>query len=261
MADPSTHPDFDLDVALSAALDGELDAYAAELGLPVADLQAAIRTPAARARGAELASARAAVAEPARLDDVTRRRLLAGAGVGEGRPAAAPRPGRDRGWILRAGAAAAVTLVVLAGLFALTRPGDDGAKSSGSGAGSSARSAAAPTGDLGDIGTLDPAQIGRLLRGGAPTSNSTSLQEKARSSSAAGADAVPGFDANAPTADAGTASACAAQYAAQGTVRFRASGSYQGQPAVVLGIDTSGRTIVFVVAADDCTRVLYSASR
>jgi hypothetical protein len=58
-----------------------------------------------------------------------------------------------------------------------------------------------------------------------------------------------------------TVKACADRYAAQGTVRFQASGDFQGRNAVILGIDTETRTIVFVVAADDCSTVLYSASR
>jgi len=40
MADLSSHPDFDLDVALSAELDGELDAYAGDLGVDPADHEA-----------------------------------------------------------------------------------------------------------------------------------------------------------------------------------------------------------------------------
>jgi hypothetical protein len=63
------------------------------------------------------------------------------------------------------------------------------------------------------------------------------------------------------TVGAEAVAACASRYASEGTVRFRASGAYQGTPAVVLGIDTDRRTIVFVVAADNCAQVLYSLSR
>lgn len=254
MADLSSHPDFDLDVALSADLDGELDAYADELGVPPAELRAALADPSATTRRAELAGVRASLApgsDPADdLDEVSRRRLLAGAGVETG--TARARPTRDRSWIVRAGAAAAVTLVVLGAIYALTRnTGQSAERSGGSSAGGGAT---AVTGDLGDIGAIDAAGIGRLLRGDAPAkaAPSDSREFATQDGAAAGTAAAP-----AP----GAVDACASQYSTAGTVRFRASGAYQGTPAVVLGIDTDRRTIVFVVAADNCARVLYSLSR
>ena len=252
MADPSTHPDFDLDTALSAELDGELDAYAAELGLPADDVRAALATPPAVARRAQLAAAQDALRTepvPDALDDVTRRRLLAGAGVGTSRAPAH----RDRGWLLRPAAAAAITLVVLGGLYAIFHDsGGSGGSADKSGAGSAA--AVAVTGDLGDVGTIDAAQVEGLLQGTvtpgtgkpAPTAN----------------DAAKGADAGAASEFApGAVDDCATAYGDEGAIRFRGSGTYQGRPAVVLGIDTDQRTIVFVVAAADCGQVLYSASR
>jgi hypothetical protein len=47
----------------------------------------------------------------------------------------------------------------------------------------------------------------------------------------------------------------------KGQIKFSGSGAYQGRPAVILGISKGARTIVFVVAADDCAQVLFSVSR
>lgn len=264
MADFSSHPDFDLDVALSADLDGELDAYASDLGVAPADLRAAVDDPAVASRRAELAAVRGAVgAEPDPsdvLDDVTRRRLLAGAGPDQARRAP------DRSWILRAGAAAAITLVVVGALYAVTRnSGDSGAKSSASRSADRGGATAAVTGDLGNVGAINAAGIGRLLRGQAPVKDAASApagpefaqDTKRAASGASGNPTSSSSVALAPQA----VEACAKQYGTEGTIRFRAAGTYQGRAAVVLGIDTDRRTIVFVVAADNCAQVLYSASR
>ncbi len=272
MADLPSHPDFDLDVALSADLDGELDAYAAQLGADPSELRAALAAPAAEARRAELDAVRRAVGDPPsgsdELDDVTRRRLLVGAGVGT-RPDRA-HPARDRSWILRAGAAAAVTLVVVGALYAVTRnSGDSGAKSSESSAGGGGTATAAVTGDLGDLGTVDTAGIGRLLRGQAPAKRPAGTPgapgdqafTESGGDTSANASSPGGSTTTVAPVAAGAVDACANQYTTDGTIRFRASGAYQGRPAVVLGMDTDRRTIVFVLAADNCAQVLDSASR
>jgi hypothetical protein len=254
MADPTLHPDFDLDTALSADLDGALDAYAAELGSVPDAMRAALAGPAATARRAELAAVRAALGrEPdstGELDELTRRRLLAGAGVGADGTA----PRRDRSFLLRAGAAAAVTLIVVGALYAVIRNsgGSDGSSAKSSGGATS--SVAAVTGDVGDLGAVDAAEIARLLEGDAAKSAPSTPGAAADRSFTTGAGAEA---AVAPAA----VEACARQYAAEGRIRFRGRGTYQGRPAVVLGIDTAKRTIVFVVAPDNCTQVLYSASR
>ena len=258
MVDPTAHPDFDLDTALSADLDGELDGYASDLGLPVDDVRAALAGPTTVARRAALVAARDALRDdpgaPVPLDDVTRRRLLAGAGVGS---AARSAPRRDRGRLLRAAAAAAITLLVLGGLYAILHD------SGGSG------------------GSVDqPRSPGPGVAGSPPSpcagtsaTSARSTRARSRASSGAGspgdaAGTAPNADRAASSADSSFAAAnpravdgCVNQYASEGSIRFRGSGSYQGRPAVVLGIDTGPRTIVFVVAADDCARVLYSASR
>jgi hypothetical protein len=266
MAEPTIPADFDLDTAVSADLDGDLGGYADELGVPVAALRAAIASPAGAARHAELAAVRDALraargADPG-LDELTRRRLLAAAGVGS-------RPGRERreqGWLLRAGVAAAVTLLVVAGLYALVTKsgdsGDRGAKTSATGPGGGA---AAVRGDVGDLGPIDAAAVGRLLHGTRPAAGGgTTFSNAAPESSqraADGASASSSAPSRAPSVAAPAVATCASQYAREGSIRFRGSGTYGGRAAVVLGIDTPTRTIVFVVAAGDCSQVLYSASR
>jgi hypothetical protein len=260
MADPTTHPDFDLDTAVSADLDGELPAYAAELGATTDELRAALAAPDAVARRAALAAVRDALrTDPgARPDELTRRRVLASARDDATVPDAG---GRDRGWWLRVGAAAAVTLVVLGALYALVGKSDDrgdrGAKASGGGSAATR----AVTGDVGDLGPIDAAEISRLLRGervGTGTGASTARPEAADGR----LDAKQGTSSSAAApVGPGAVEACARAYDSAGSIRLRGSGTYGGRASVVLGIDAGGRTIVFVVAADDCTQVLYSASR
>jgi hypothetical protein len=256
MTDPTSHPEFDLDTALSASLDGELEAYAVELGVEPDELRRALAAPEAAARRSELAAVRRALAEEPEpsLDDVTRRRLLAGAGVGTASPAPAR---RDRSRWLQAGIAAAVTLVLLGAIYAITRDtgGSDGssAKSSASGGATEA----AVTGDVGDLGVVDPRVVAKLLHGERPsttTSGGSFAQE-------APAQSITRDQAGTPAVSPQAVDACATRYATDGTIRFRGSGSFGGRPAVVLGIDAGKRTIVFVVAAADCAQVLYSASR
>lgn len=254
MSDPD---DLDLDTAISADLDGELDAMCAELGLDAAAVRSRLAEPDARARRAQLDAARDALAAPVPpLDDLARRRLVQGAMSDTDLDTTIPSRTSDsavhdrsrRLWAVLGGAAAAIVVVV--GVVALVNRGDDGtaAKSSGSG------TVTAPTGDLGDVGAVDQKRIDGLIGGG----SSGAAASNDASTAAEGAD---GFTENPESVPAARVSECAAAFASEGTVRFRASGDFQGQPAVIIGVDTDSRTIVFVVAADDCTRVLYSASR
>lgn len=240
------HDPLDLDAAISADLDGELDAYAAELGLSPAEVRDQVSTPAATERREALAAARARLRSPvAAVDDVTRRRLLDAAA-----PATAASSRGNRTLVARALAvAAAIALVVGTVVVVGGRGSDDGAKSSGSGGGS-----AAARGDLGDLGSVDQRKVESLL---GPQAGSVAPEN-------AGADnsvTAPGFTPDAKAATPAQVQECADQYASVGDVRFRASGAFSGRPAVILGIDRSDRTIVFVVAAGACTEVLYSASR
>jgi hypothetical protein len=77
-AEPTPLEPDQLDELLSAALDGELDAAARELGLNADEAQARIRaTPGAQARRAALESARALLAETPELDELLATRLRA----------------------------------------------------------------------------------------------------------------------------------------------------------------------------------------
>ena len=148
--------------------------------------------------------------------------------------------------------------------------GDDNAKSASTGASGSVRS-----GKLGDIGTIDQDKLDKLIGGpfaasAAPSDSSTpstsvgSTADRHEQAAQAGASdsAVPGFDVGSGTkATAEQLQTCEKQYATAGPVRFSATGSYMGRAAVVLGIANGERTIVFVVAADDCPTVLFSVSR
>ena len=255
MPDPD---DFDLDTAISADLDGELDALCADLAVDPEIVRAQLAAPAATARRAELAAARDALATPVpALNELTRRRLVEGArseaDLDTTIPARSGGSGdsdRSRHWWTVLGGAAAAVLVVV-GILALANQGDDGSASKSSGS----STAGAPTGDLGDVGNLDQRQVDGLVKGGGSTGTG---QDSAASQSSPAAE---GFTEDARKVPAARVAECAAGFASEGTVRFRASGDFQGQPAVIIGVDTDTRTIVFVVAADDCTRVLYSASR
>lgn len=255
------------DEALSALLDGELGAFAADHGLTEADARDRLEQWSEYpARLAALEQGRAAVGEPVPpLDDLTQRRLVRNAlpaadGVGA--------TSNRKGWSwLRISAAAAAALIVLAGLGAMLTTlgtGDDTAKSSGAG---SVAAPEAARGDLGNVGDVsDPAAIKALL------DPATEEQKRlSRDSAAGGGSTEDSNQSFAPplasgSLDGGDAKpvdpqACAAQAAASRPIRFFATGTYQGQPVTIAGVDFKGRTIAYVVPSNDCTRVLTSISR
>jgi hypothetical protein len=268
----------DTDAAISARLDGELAAFAAEHDTTEAAVEIALDGwPGTAGRVDALERARAAVAAPVPpLDEVTRRRLVQGAlGSRDDALPTAPTSRAPRGaWLGLAAAAVLVILVVVAiGAMVVT---DGGGTDQADGGGSSASVAGrAPDGDIGDVGDVsDPAALRALLEGRDATTN-----EKA-------ADAVPPA-AGTPGAEAGGAGGesadqrfrdgegsgalaarnavnpdvCAAQLAGDRPVRFVGTGIYGGLPVVVVGIDQGGRSIAFVVPVGDCTTVLTSVSR
>ncbi len=251
----SEHPDLDLDAAVSADLDGDLAGFATEAGLDEATVRRLLTTPEARERRERIAAARAALQRPPEpLDDLARRRVLTAAAAGAG--SAAPGRGAAR-WPTRlAAAAAAVVLLVGGGIFLATRSGDDNAAKSSRSAATAGR---IPKGDLGNLGALDQSKVDRLIRGlDAGDKTQTSLAPDVRPSSAL--DSADNRDATGPATTAKQVASCRSHYEASGTVRFTAAGSFGGTPAVIVGIANGDRTIVFVVAASDCTTVLYSAS-
>ena len=269
------HPDFNLDDATSADLDGELAPYAAELGIDLPTLRAQMtERPDYADRLAALEPARQALRAPVEpLDDVTRARLLRGVSTQANQPggrATSARPsGRDRA--LRILAAAAVVVLVVGGGVALL--GRDGSSKRDQSKASTSGGAEVRSGQLGNLGPLDPKKLDALIGG------SAALATRSRDA-ASGTTSVPPVEFSAANGDsqgtvgpsqpkvAAAASvtlaqvdACRAEYVKVGTVRFSGTGDYQGRPAVVLGVESGGRTIVFVVAATDCSEVLVSVSR
>ena len=148
--------DADTDEAVSALLDGELDAFAADHGTTEAEVRARLEAWAGfDTRRVELAQARATVATPtAALDDLTRRRLVRTAS--NARPAAVEPARRARLWSAIGVAAAAIVLVVGIGL-AIDAAGNDGSRSSDS-ASSAGSVAPGLHGDIGNVGDLERAE-------------------------------------------------------------------------------------------------------
>ena len=270
------HPDFNLDDAISADLDGELAPYAAELSLDLPTLRAQMTArPDYPDRLAAMETARQslhATVEP--LDDVTRARLLRGvstqANQPSGRATSTVPLGRAR--MVRILAAAAVVVLVVGGGVALL--GRDGSSSNQQSKASTNRVAEVRSGQLGNLGPLDPKKLDALIGGGsdAATKSGDSARQTTTSvppgefSAASGGPRQTSASSQAKAAADLSATlaqvdACRAEYIKLGTVRFSGTGDYQGRPAVVLGVESGGRTIVFAVAATDCSEVLVSVSR
>ena len=258
-------PDFDLDGAISADLDGDLDGFASDLGLDTETVYARLGAdPGAPERRRALEATRASVRQPVEaLDEITRARLLARATALAGQAGTAATPPR-RGGIARIAAVAAIALVVVGvGVVAITRNESTNAEK----AGTSASHGAIRSGDIGDIGRIDQHKLDGLIGGSAPAHGAAATPSPQADRSSAlqtGSpdSAVPGFSsAGALKATGDQVAACRRVYAGEGKIRFTGSGAYQDRPAVVIGLANGARTIVFVVAADNCTDVLYSVSR
>ncbi len=276
--DPTFDPHFDLDEAISAELDDELAPFATELGIGPAALRALmVQRPEYADRRAAIEAARRSLRAPVdSLDDVSRARLLKAAAITEpGTPARVGTPIRRQRALRLLGAAAAAVLVVVGGVALLRGGGSTSGQKSASTAGDAAK---VRSGELGNLGPLDPRTLDSLIGGEtrAPaTSGDTGAAskptspKKSESSALRGTDAQNSAASEQPSVAADAAAsvtpeqvdACRAEYAKVGNVRFSGTGDYQGRPAVVVGIETGGRTIVFVVAATDCSEVLLSVSR
>lgn len=269
----SEAPDFE--VAMSAELDGELDAYASELGVDVDELRARMTAqPGAADHLAALTGARNALGAPVPpLDNAARARLLSAtrsATPSTTDIAARRRPRSSHAFQLVA-AAAMVVLVVGGGAALLARTGTDNRAKSAS---KNSATGAARSGNLGDLGALDQRKLDRLLRGprsqAAPpeagrdrtTAPAAAGDSSRQSSSQTSGQPVEGFDSGGTVrATPEQVAACVAQYAPNGTARFTGTGAYKGQAAVVVAVGARDRTIVFVLAAADCNNVLLSVSR
>jgi hypothetical protein len=279
---PSSHLDDD---ALSAAVDGTLDAA---LGEAVHLASCAACQTRRDGLAAAREALRSAPVEP--VDELTRRRLLARAldeAVPAARPAGrggkerpAGRGGKERPWYLRpaVGGVAAALVAVLAAVPLLLNRQDSSRDLTAS---STNQESATPyLGDLGDVS--DPATVQAALAGltaggsgSTPAADSaaerdTALQYEAPAAKAARPPAAPTpAPVNAPAAqtsepfaarqagsglDPGAAQRCATTLTAKEAKGSRlvatATGTYQGQPAVVVAVERSGRRTAFVMAGD-----------
>ena len=276
--------------AVSAYLDGELGAFAADLDLPLGDVQHRLeRWPGFAVRRAELQAARTSLrSEPASpaLDELTRRRLLAGATrVTEATDTTIPdRPGRSRNRWVALSAAAAV--LVVAGAVAVLR--DHGGGTSRTAADAPTVAAVGYVGDLGDVSdpnTLRAAVAdhlgtrGKAVAGSDSTPATTTTMpatpeatktpsESLGLASGSTAGTPPGGitgDASSSAKQATPADAqeqadrCAASIVKENapgrTVLLTAIGVYRGQSAAVVTIRRGQRTVTFIADLATCAVV------
>ncbi|MCZ7527821.1 MAG: hypothetical protein M5U14_16465 [Acidimicrobiia bacterium] len=265
-------PADELDEGISALLDDELEAWAAERGVTTAEARTLLESqPAFPDRSAALDRARAALGAPVPpLDELTRRRLLAAA-----TPSASPRPDVFRRW-LAAGAAAALVALVGAGAILALRDGDDGERAdTGSEASRTAAADAAYVGSLGELAddeALRAALEERLGRasGAAPAPEAADGEGAGGDGDLGGAPASEPQDleatsSTAPTAPEatvppGAAARCAGEVVGDADeVLLLADAVYEGIPAVVVAIRDAGRVVAFVTDAGTC-EVLVAVS-
>ena len=273
-------PDFDTDAALNAELDGELDAFARDHGTDTSSIQAELaRRSATDERRRELEDVRAAVATPIPpLDELTRARLIAGASATVPQldtmtPVPTTRRSAMQSWAPRAAAAAVVVLALVGGgVWLASTESSTGSASKSASSGGDLTTASVARGDLGDLGELSRDQLDRLI--GGPKSG-VELPKPLEAGTANDARTSPDTSDRAPEVDSTQAGAsasaravtpgqlttCRDEYERLGTIQFEATGTFQAQPAIVLGIKRASRVIVFVLAADNCSRVLLSVSR
>jgi hypothetical protein len=266
---PPSEPPFgaDTDEAVSALLDGELGAFAADHGTTEADARARLEAwPGLDERRAAYVDARAAVATPApALDDVTRRRLVRNAADARAMPAAEPR--RSRRWTVVGAAAAALVVVIGIGLAINASSDDGGTSSSDSAASSAGRVASDLHGDSGDVGDLStPGALRAVLTGrrvaktgpeGADNATGGSATSDQSGTAPQSGDQFQARSAAPPLPPA----QCAVQLAGTRPVTFVGTGTYRGAPVTVIGLTERGRVIAFLVPSNDCTNVLTSVSR
>ena len=258
---PSDPPfGLDADEALSAYIDGELDAFAHDHGLTEADARAELEAwPELASRLAAFERARAAtqtLASP--LDDVTLRRLVNNALDELPAPYAPAR--RSRRWPAIA-AVAAAGLLFLAGIgAAISAFSGDGSSSRDSASKAASSTAAALHGDVGDLGDVTSASALHALLDRHETGGTRgdALPAAPSESIVGGASANRQSESDSATV---TPAACARELAGTRKVAFEGTGRYRGAPVTIVGIANGGRTVVLVVSSTDCTNVLASVSR
>jgi hypothetical protein len=270
---PFSGPPFgaDTDEAVSALLDGELAAFAADHGTTEADARARLGAwTGFDERRTALAGAGATAGTPVpALDDVTRHRLLRNARDEHPAPAKGPRGGR----VWKVVGAAAAALVVVVGIGLAIDAASDGGRSSRDSASSAGSVALGLHGDIGDVGDLSaPDALRALLAGKRTATTAPKPADNADRSSCATcstSEQSGGAPAPAPGGEAAARSAtpplgpteCAARLAAKRPVTFVGTGTYRGTPVTVVGLTGGDRVIAFVVPSNDCTNVLTSVSR
>jgi hypothetical protein len=245
---PLSEPPFgaDTDEAVSALLDGELAAFAADHDTSEADARARLEAwTGFDDRRAELAGARATASTsvPA-LDDVSRRRLVREASDARPAPAKAPRGGR----VWKVVGAAAAALVVIVGIGLAIDAASDGGSSSGDSASSAGSVARGLHGDIGNVGDLSAPDALRALLAGKRTAKTA---PKA-----------------APSADRSTCPTCSTSELSGGAPA-RGSGGEAAARSVAPPVSPTAcaaqlggkRPVAFVVPSNDCTNVLRSVSR
>lgn len=275
------------DEAVSAYLDGELGAFAADLDLPLGDVRHRLeRWPGVAVRRAELQAARTSLrSEPAppALDELTRRRLLAGA-TRVTDTTIPDRPGRSRNRWVALSAAAAVLVVV--GAVAVLR--DHGGGTSRTAADAPTVAAVGYVGDLGDVSdpnTLRAAVADHLGTRGKAVAGSDSTPATTTTMPAApeatktqserpdlASGSTPSTPPGGTTGDASSsakratpadaqeqADSCAASIVKENapgrTVLLTATGVYRGQPAAVVTIRRGQRTVTFIADLATCAVV------
>lgn len=227
------------DEAISALIDGELDAFATDHGLEPDDARGRLEAWSGfAARRAALERTRRAVHDESRLDDMTRRRLVTTA-------TRELTPRRSR-WRVPVAAAATIAVVATAaaGIVWLTRGADRRASTS-----TASKAAEIYAGNLGDV--TNPAVLRARLEhpraGATPTApRETALAPSNGAATPTGAPAGPG-----------AAQVCSRHLAASGPsarepVVLLADATYKGSSAVVVVLSSHGHTLAYVLARDTC---------
>ncbi len=175
-------------------------------------------------------------------------------------------------WAPRAAAAAVVVLALVGGGMWLASTDSSTGSASKSASSGDLSTAEVASGDLGDLGELSRDQLDRLI--GGPKSG-VALPKPLDAGAANDATTNPATgewtpevgstqepaSASARAVTPGQLTTCRDEYERLGAIQFEATGTFQAQPAIVLGIKRASRIIVFVLAADNCSRVLLSVSR
>lgn len=278
-----------VDELLSAELDGELDAAAADLGLDPEQARAVVA--AQGERYALLGASREALADVAPLDELTRRRLVSAAVGAPGRSATGTRRNPTRLLTVLGGAAALLALVVGIGASLRSSGGADRTASSAGDGGAPSPAAGSTAGEVVDLGDVsEPAALrravsSRLAPGGtdhsvafsseAADGAETSPAPQAARRDANNAGPNPGSTtipvpsaaeqlstASPPAGDARTdaktwVGGCPGRVSAELGVSdpalLTATAVYGGRPAGVVVHRVDQRVLAVVYALDDCT--------